>query len=303
MTDHWTPSRCPRSCRMSKYFARAVPTAQEVSISSATSHDSTAWTHFEDMTTAADVYVTELFPLGHGLPIWNPDPVTAGEVRIGDVGYFERGTFFRLFNTMNGAHDPNNEGCQLPDHFAKLSLPDRLQYYDPRAVQAGALCSKTVKIRSIAAQLNGMNAAQGSFTIDRSKEQGAMLFLHDDGERREIHDNDLMPQYMLDHYQHWIHLANEIIHLKLDVDELYFVRGFVKSKSWAIMAFEKANRSYSGSVNVQFGPSGLMLAANWTDESHIPPVTRSGPVRPRSTLHPLITDDSLDTAQYIRVVS
>ena len=110
------------------------------------------------METAADVYACELLPLGHGLPLWDPDPVTAGEVHIGDVGHIKRGTFFRLFNTLGGSEDQRNRGRRLPEHFEELSLPDELQFRNPRAIHAGAICSKSIKVRSVATQGNGLYA-------------------------------------------------------------------------------------------------------------------------------------------------
>lgn len=140
---------------------------------------------------------------------------------------------------------------------------------------------------------------QGSFAIDRSREQGAILFLNDDAERRAVHDNLLMPKYMRRNYQAWMRLVREELGFALDVDKLYFVRGFIKSKAWATMTFDKASSSYSGAVSVGYGPAGISLSATWSDEMQSPPVTRSGPslrsVPGRQLLS--ITDGSRTTPQ------
>lgn len=108
------------------------------------------------MATAEDVYVQMLLPLGHGYPIWNPDPTPSSpEVHVGDVGHIEKGTFYRLFNAMKDADDPENEGCELPDNFEKLPIPEQVKIITPRAIQAGAICSKTVTARSVGAQVSG----------------------------------------------------------------------------------------------------------------------------------------------------
>ena len=39
--------------------------------------------------------------LGYGNPVWEPSPDTLYDrVRIGDVGYFDRGKFFPMFNIL-----------------------------------------------------------------------------------------------------------------------------------------------------------------------------------------------------------
>lgn len=70
------------------------------------------------MQTAVDVYRECLRPLGHGYPLYEPNP--AGEydrVRIGDVGYVDNhGKFHRAFNTFVSAdHAINCEG--VPEDF------------------------------------------------------------------------------------------------------------------------------------------------------------------------------------------
>lgn len=107
------------------------------------------------MATAEDIYVAQLFRLRHGLPIWNPEPLpNIGEVQIGDVGHIESGRFYRLFNVTKDRHEEENRGCELPDDFEKLALPAPLNIYDPRAIQAGVLGSKSVSVRDVAVQIN-----------------------------------------------------------------------------------------------------------------------------------------------------
>ncbi len=37
----------------------------------------------------AKVYAEELISLGHGFAMWVPEPLAAGEIQMGDVGYIE----------------------------------------------------------------------------------------------------------------------------------------------------------------------------------------------------------------------
>lgn len=125
-----------------------------------------------------------------------------------------------------------------------------------------------------------------------------MLILDDDADRTAVHANRWMREYMVKHYQNWDHLVRDRIGLDIDVDKLYFVRGVMKSKSWAIMTFDKAGSSYSGSVDVGYGPTGLALNMSWQDERHAPSQIRTGPRRSSSLSHRLaITDGSSITSQ------
>ncbi|EPQ27517.1 uncharacterized protein PFL1_05055 [Pseudozyma flocculosa PF-1] len=45
----------------------------------------------------ADIYATCLYSESEGLPLWNPSPL-----RLGDVGYLRHGTFYTLFNCIDG---------------------------------------------------------------------------------------------------------------------------------------------------------------------------------------------------------
>ncbi|KAI0707098.1 hypothetical protein C8Q76DRAFT_747972 [Earliella scabrosa] len=64
-----------------------------------------------------DIYARSLEPLGYGYPLWGPEPSSEfGEVRLGDVGYIQRGHFCFLFNTMlEATHPVNMRG--VPDAF------------------------------------------------------------------------------------------------------------------------------------------------------------------------------------------
>ncbi|OCH93175.1 hypothetical protein OBBRIDRAFT_832829 [Obba rivulosa] len=247
------------------------------------------------MSTPETVYVNQLFPLKHGLPVWNPDPDVEGEVRIGDVGYMHRGTFCRVFNAMSDPTDPDNAECRLPQDFVKLDIPDKLKFYNPRAIHAGAVCSKSVQALKLSGELKAGDVLQGDFSITCMAEQGAALLLDDDAERKEIKPNRRMPKYMADHIQRWLDLINEI-GLDIAAEDIYFVRGFVKSRTWATMTFQNASHETSGSVKFDYGPVGISLLGSWNNESSIPPLTRSGPLRPQANSSAFaITDGSSNT--------
>lgn len=76
------------------------------------------------------VYVEQLYKLGHGYPLYDPDPLHSPPVSIGDVGYVSRsGRFFRLFNVLNPEDDP------VPQGFVPMRSEDlqpHTKYYMPQ---------------------------------------------------------------------------------------------------------------------------------------------------------------------------
>ncbi|EMD31516.1 hypothetical protein CERSUDRAFT_119735 [Gelatoporia subvermispora B] len=168
----------------------------------------------------------------------------------------------------------------MPESFVKLALPtDDLQIHDPCAVKAGALCSQTITARQIEAGIQATQNIQCGFAIDCSGEQGAMLITTDDAERREVQPNLCMPSYMRRNYQHWLHLARDVRGHDLKLDEIYFVRGTVKTSTWAVTAFHGNAESYSGNINIYYGPAGFSLSAASSTQNIRTPEMRSGPRR------------------------
>ena len=56
-----------------------------------------------------DIFAQELSHLGHGHPLWYPEPCPdSGEIRLGDFGYLREGSFYFLFNAMQSADDTVN---------------------------------------------------------------------------------------------------------------------------------------------------------------------------------------------------
>ena len=77
----------------------------------------------------SDLYRNELTLLGHGNPIWEPNPGTLYDcIRIGDVGYFLNNQFIPFFNIL-APSDDSNQNRRLPfpqpttSDFPLLCLP------------------------------------------------------------------------------------------------------------------------------------------------------------------------------------
>lgn len=95
--------------------------------------------------TAPDVYARQLFRLGFGYPLWDPEP-PRGEVFVGDIGFVGNdGSFHRVFNATLQETDPNNR-FGVPAGYNPFSLTSEFQNDNrPGALAPGALCSKTIK--------------------------------------------------------------------------------------------------------------------------------------------------------------
>jgi hypothetical protein len=77
---------------------------------------------------AAEVYIKQLYPRGHGWPLWTPE---CSEVYIGDVGFFENGSgnFCRLFNILAEKDDPINRDYRgTPEAFEPLKINERADW-------------------------------------------------------------------------------------------------------------------------------------------------------------------------------
>lgn len=109
------------------------------------------------------VYAKELFRCGWGHPLWQPEAAENDvEVEIGDVGYLDKGSFYRMFNACRDESDDLNYKPQDdPDADELPRVPDGFRRFvtglQPRklrsAINAGPYHSKSVK--RVGANANG----------------------------------------------------------------------------------------------------------------------------------------------------
>lgn len=96
------------------------------------------------MVLAADIYAKNLSYLRYGLPLWIPEPSEYGEAHIGDVGYVLNGSFYRMFNVMRSPDDSLNR-WGVPESFQKLEVHTRLLHRVHKMLEAGVICSRSVR--------------------------------------------------------------------------------------------------------------------------------------------------------------
>lgn len=85
------------------------------------------------------LYRNELTHLGHGNPVWEPNPGSLYDrVRIGDVGYFQNEKFLPLFNILPPDSNPNRRLPFPQPDFPSLSLPANFPTtHDTNPLEAG----------------------------------------------------------------------------------------------------------------------------------------------------------------------
>lgn len=99
-----------------------------------------------------DVYAEQLVQRGRGFPLWHPEPMDAGGVLIGDVGFLYEGQFHRVFNATLPADDPINSGG-VPDGYEPFELKENLFQRREAAIPQGVQCSRGVTSTHASAQL------------------------------------------------------------------------------------------------------------------------------------------------------
>ncbi|OCH91398.1 hypothetical protein OBBRIDRAFT_527871 [Obba rivulosa] len=90
-----------------------------------------------------------------------------------------------------------------------------------------------------------------------------------------------MRKYVSRNYGNWQRYAYKVHGLN-DREQLYFVRGHVKAKSWAVTTFHQGSQSYSGRFHLHHGDAGFSLSVKSSEQCQRSPETRTGPPRKSS---------------------
>ncbi|KZS99558.1 uncharacterized protein LAESUDRAFT_667857 [Laetiporus sulphureus 93-53] len=189
-----------------------------------------------------DIYAKELFRCGYGLPLWYPEPDSKyGEVLIGDVGFLQGGAFIRLFNATRPADDEVNNVYGVPDDFERLILKPRDINERSNAINAGAVCSKTVTTAKVDAEVG----AGGSFHFNCVDRQGAFLVLKESASQQQLLQRKSLSTYLLHNIPIWHVFAQDAKGCDMDLaaEDILFVSGWVKTTEWALGAFTGGQRS------------------------------------------------------------
>ncbi|KAI0937984.1 hypothetical protein AcV7_003303 [Taiwanofungus camphoratus] len=258
--------------------------------------------YFSTMATAHahDVYAEQLFKRGEGYPLWAPEATEDGEVLIGDVGYVRRGAFYRMFNAMREGDDEINKTWGVPDGFKEFTSQNFGKRRQEAAIDAGALCSKSVRKISVDASLSMYVAVSpglhqqchlialrslrhgggAGFHFECTDDQGAILVLKDSATREEMHPSRKMKNYMFKNIQSWHSFAVDKLDVEIELEGIMFVRGWVKTTEWAVAAVLHEGRSAKVSFNGDFGlPAEASFEFSASQEVSASYAHRSGPPR------------------------
>ena len=96
-------------------------------------------------------YAEDLFPLGHGHPLWIPESLNGCEVNIGAVGWLEDGGFRTLFNATVPTDDELNVNMFVPPDHVPLTIDSRARRRD-QILTEPFMFSKSVRNIGVAAE-------------------------------------------------------------------------------------------------------------------------------------------------------
>ncbi|OCH86826.1 WD40 repeat-like protein [Obba rivulosa] len=229
---------------------------------------------------AHKVYAEQLRYLGYGMPLWHPEPTVSEEVEIGDVGYFHRGGFYRLFNATRPADDPiQRYGCPGDEQYQPFQ-PNTVAPYTSRGeFPAGlTLYSKNMTKIDVGAQ-GGIATANGGFSFSYTGGKGAILVLQDAAAGTEVHNGRRMENYMRQNYEAWYEFAREKYGRDLQRDDIVFMRGWVKTTQWAVAAFAEGGVSGSLMFNLGLPMASASLNVSGSHNVSASHLYRIGPER------------------------
>ena len=92
--------------------------------------------------------------------------------------------------------------------------------------------------------------ASTSLSFSTSSNQGALLYLHDPASSRLVKTNSTFPKYMYKHYDRWHTLATSK-GLIDSTEDLYLVRGYMKTTQWAVFAFTQGSKTQEFTIQAR----------------------------------------------------
>ncbi|KAJ3528305.1 hypothetical protein NM688_g8017 [Phlebia brevispora] len=231
---------------------------------------------------AAEVYAEQLNPLSLGHPLWFPDPIDAGEIQIGDVGYIDDGSFQRLFNIMVPAdHMWNSSG--VPGNFKPFVWNKLRKSHNPNYLRPGVLGSKTMKTFMIKSETTvavpTLAQAEISFKFECSGQRGALLVLNHRAECETVNRSPDLEEYITRNHRAWHTFVSKTLRLKCKLEELVCVSGWVKTSEWTVVAVSRDENSHSGVIKGQLGTlAGIGCELNITEGNEMTTRHHSGPL-------------------------
>ncbi|KAH8103697.1 hypothetical protein DFH11DRAFT_1734619 [Phellopilus nigrolimitatus] len=219
-----------------------------------------------------DIYARQMYSMKRGLGLLEPNPAVHqfDRVRVGDVGYVEFGSFYRLFNIFyDSDHEINSRG--VPDDFEPLPL-NRQEVSTREPLMPGVRKSTGVRRVGVEACATGVAMEPGAkVKLVCESRQGAALITKNFIKCEDAVRMKAMEDYIRKNCNSWHEFA---ISEGRDIQprDLILVTGCDLTADWAIATFSE---QFSG-VEVSFevgGPvasAGVSLWGKWSSTVEIP---------------------------------
>ncbi|KAL1949395.1 hypothetical protein VTO73DRAFT_8276 [Trametes versicolor] len=249
---------------------------------------------------AWNVYAKELYHLGHGYPLWvpNPEPRTSREVEIADLGWVRDGQFVHLLRCKETQAELQPHQVQ-PENYVSFNPPNLVTSGPIEKITQPMLCSRSIKNVAVQAEvamaMSESTPDSNSVKFQCTQDKAALLMLNSRGEETFIRTTRHIVTYMREHLDSWEELANGVLDLGLEREEIFFVCGVTKTACyWGVAAFSGLRRESDTGTQVTVSchfdsdtpdqakmdfnivPSGGSGGVCW----------RGGPRRPRESFAP-----------------
>ncbi|TFK90263.1 hypothetical protein K466DRAFT_563648 [Polyporus arcularius HHB13444] len=189
---------------------------------------------------AWDVYVQEMKGLGYGYPMWFPGPdPTYGNIKLGDIGFIEKGRFRCLFNCMHPEGDAShgNRGERLPEPFVPFKFAAPLDEKRYRRGPDLAISQRTLTgITKRQLKTPGEGSTQATPTGATSVEETsvASLSLNSPALRTFLDCRGLIEEYMDKHGDTWLEFFQQ--------ENIVFVYGHTMTAACKVSAWVPSPR-------------------------------------------------------------
>ncbi|KZT00236.1 uncharacterized protein LAESUDRAFT_666546 [Laetiporus sulphureus 93-53] len=226
------------------------------------------------MSSSAEVYAEQLLRRCEGYPLWAPEVSEHGEVLIGDVGVVERGAFIRMFNTTRDANDEANRHGVPPEHipFNPAAWSHRRR---DNVFGGGFLCSEFV--RKVTVDVSAGAQVNLGLQFECNHERGACLIVEDQGTREEVTGRRLK-NYIRENMPKWYQWAVDKLDADVKLEDLMFVKGWVKTTRWTVAVFTQQARNVQFTIDAEVGAVVDAKVKFATSESQSPQYDqRTGP--------------------------
>ena len=111
-----------------------------------------------------------------------------------------------------------------------------------------------------------------------SAEQGALLRLNRRGTSEVLLDKDDLRDYILENHEHWHNYARNTLKLRIEREDLVFIRGFVKTApDWLAASFSSSGSTIKVNLNAAIANIvGATLVGSTSQTHRSSPIVRFG---------------------------